>query len=110
MPTSASPDTVIRQIVDAMRTLAGPHPGFRPVHAKGLVCNVRSMAVKFELADGKNADILSNSVEGFVARTPEELLDFLRAQLQTPPPARPIPARFRAFSPVIPRHAPSSSA
>jgi catalase len=38
MPTAATPDTVIRQIVDAMQTLAGPHPGFRPVHAKGLVC------------------------------------------------------------------------
>ena len=125
MSTSATPEPVIRQIVEAMRTLAGPHPGFRPVHAKGLVCsgtfrasadaprvtraphftgqsvptiirfanangnpdvhdgvpNVRSMAVKFQLSDGKSADILANSVEGFVARTPEELLEFLRAQL-----------------------------
>jgi hypothetical protein len=107
MPTSATPDTIIRQIVDAMRTLAGSHPGFRPVHAKGVVCsgtfrapagaagitraphfagqsvstivrfansngnpdvhdgvpNVRSMAVKFQLSDGKSADILANSVE-----------------------------------------------
>src|SRR5688500_20321696 len=39
MTTSATPEPVIRQIVDAMRTLAGPHPGFRPVHAKGLVCS-----------------------------------------------------------------------
>ena len=39
MPASATPEPVIRQIVDAMRTLAGPHPGFRPVHAKGLVCS-----------------------------------------------------------------------
>src|SRR5438132_12097023 len=38
MPTSATPEPVIRQIVEAMRTLAGPHPGFRPVHAKGVVC------------------------------------------------------------------------
>ena len=114
MSTSATSDTVIRQIVEAMRTLAGPHPGFRPVHAKGVVCsgtfrassdaprvsraphfigqsvptivrfansngnpdvhdgvpNVRSIAVKFQLSDGKSADILANSVEGFVARTP----------------------------------------
>jgi catalase len=146
MPTSASPDT-IRQIVDAMRTLAGPHPGFRPVHAKGLVCsgtfraspeaprvtraphfagqsvptivrfanangnpdvhdgvpNVRSMAVKFQLPDGKSADILANSVEGFVARTPEELLEFLRAQLPNPATGRPDPdgvPRFLAGHPA----------
>jgi catalase len=116
MSTSATPESVIRHIVEAMRTLAGPHPGFRPVHAKGLVCSgtfrasadaprvtraphftgqsvptivrfanangnpdvhdglpsVRSMAVKFQLSDGKSADILANSVEGFIARTPEE--------------------------------------
>src|SRR5262245_62879977 len=108
MSVSATPEAVVRQIVDAMRTLAGPHPGFRPVHAKGLVCsgvfrgsagapgvtraphfsgqevptvirfanangdpavhdgapNVRSMAVKFQLPDGKSADVLANSVEG----------------------------------------------
>ena len=125
MATAAAPDAIIRQIVDVMGTLAGPHPGFRPVHAKGLVCsgtfraspdasritrtphfsgppvptivrfanangnpdvhdgapNVRSMAVKFQLPGGTSADILANSVEGFVARTPEELLEFLRAQL-----------------------------
>lgn len=125
MATAATPDPIIRQIVDAMRALAGPHPGFRPVHAKGLVCsgtfraspdayritraphfsgppvstivrfanangnpdvhdgapNVRSMAVKFQLPDGNSADILANSVEGFVASTPEDLLEFLRAQL-----------------------------
>ena len=132
MPTSATPEPVIRQIVDAMRALAGPHPGHRPVHAKGLVCsgvfrgsaeaarvtraphfagpsvpvtvrfansngnpevhdgtpNVRSMAVKFQLPDGKSADILANSIEGFVARTPEELLEFLRAQLPEPASGR----------------------
>ena len=38
MSASATPESVIRQIVEAMRALAGPHPGFRPVHAKGLVC------------------------------------------------------------------------
>ena len=147
MSTSATPEPVIRQIVDAMRALAGPHPGFRPVHAKGLVCmgtfrgstegpritraphftgqsvptvvrfansngnpdvhdgapNVRSMAVKFQLSDGKSADILANSVEGFIARTPEELLEFLRAQLPDPTSGRPDPdavPRFLAGHPA----------
>jgi catalase len=147
MSATAAPESVIRQIVDAMRTLAGPHPGFRPVHAKGLVCsgtfrpsadaprvtraphfagqpvptvirlanangnpdmhdgvpNVRSMAVKFQLADGKSADILANSVEGFVARTPDELLEFLRAQLPVPATGRPDPdavPRFLAGHPA----------
>src|SRR3989449_3099973 len=130
-----------------MRTLAGPHPGFRPVHAKGLVCsgtfrasadaprvtraphftgqsvpivvrfanangnpdvhdgvpNVRSIAVKFQLSDGKSADILANSVEGFIARTPEALLEFLRAQLPEPASGRPDPdavPRFLAGHPA----------
>ena len=148
MSTSTTPDPVVRQLVDAMRTLAGPHPGFRPVHAKGLVCsgtfrasaeaprvtraphfagqsvptlvrfanssgdpdvhdgvpNGRSMAVKFQLADGKSADILANSVEGFIARTPEELrLEFLRAQLPGPATGRPDPdavPRFLAGHPA----------
>jgi catalase len=141
MSASVTPEPVIRQIVDAMRTLAGPHPGFRPVHAKGLVCsgtfhasadaprftraphftgrsvptivrfansngnpevhdgapNVRSMAVKFQLAGGKSADILANSVEGFIARTPEELLEFLRAQLPVPASGRPDPDAVPRF-------------
>jgi catalase len=125
MSESSAPRTVVAEIVDAMRALAGSHPGFRPVHAKGIVCsgtfrgapqardvsraahlqgqsvatvirfanangnpdvhddlaNVRSLAVKFQLADGKSADILANSIEGFPVRTPEEFLAFLRAQL-----------------------------
>jgi catalase len=36
---SATPSTVIAQLVDTMRALAGPRPGFRPVHAKGIVCS-----------------------------------------------------------------------
>ncbi|HEV8584658.1 MAG TPA: catalase family peroxidase [Methylomirabilota bacterium] len=122
MPESAG---VAAQIVEVMRQLAGKHPGFRPVHAKGLLCagtfrpspearrvtraahfqdspvavvvrfanasgnpaigdgtpGVRSMSVKFRLPAGKDADVLANSVEGFVARTPEETLEFFRAQL-----------------------------
>ena len=135
MSAPATSQAVIAQLVEAMRALAGPHPGFRPVHAKGLVCagtfrpsaqargmtrashfqggptptvvrfansngnpdvhdggpNVRSMSVKFQLADGKAADILANSIDGFVARTPEELLEFLRAQLPDPATGKPAP-------------------
>ena len=36
--SAASPD-VVTQLVETMRALAGPHPGFRPVHAKGIVCS-----------------------------------------------------------------------
>src|SRR5262245_20717086 len=134
MSGSVAPGSVVAQIVTAMRTLAGSHPGFRPAHAKGLVCtgrfqaspaarrlsraphlqgqsvaaiirfanaagdpavhdgvpNVRSLSVKFQLPDGKSADILANSVEGFIARTPEELLEFLRAQLPDPSTGRPV--------------------
>src|SRR2546425_1090157 len=46
------------------------------------LANVRSLSVKFQLPGGKSADILANSIEGFVARTPEELLEFLRARLR----------------------------
>ncbi len=141
MATPSARDTVIRQIVETMRLLAGPHPGFRPVHAKGVVCagtfraaaaaprvsraphfagppvattirfahgagnpgvhdgapGVRSMAVKFALDGGKSADILGNSVDGFMARTPEELLEFLRAQLPDPATGRPDPNALPRF-------------
>jgi catalase len=130
---SATSQTVVAQLVETMRAIAGPHPGFRPVHAKGLVCTgtfratpearsvsravhlqgqpipavirfsnasgdpdihdgraaPRAIAVKFQLSDGKNADILALSIEGFPARTPEEFLELLRAQL---PPAAGQPA------------------
>jgi catalase len=124
---SAAP-TVVAQLVATMRALAGAHSGFRPVHAKGIVCsgtfrgsaqarsvsralhlqgqtvptvirfsnssgdpdvhdgiaNARAMAVKFQLPDRKNADILALSIEGFPARTPEDFLAFLQAQLPDP--------------------------
>jgi hypothetical protein len=34
MSASAAPETVIAQIIEAMRALAAPHPGFRRAHAK----------------------------------------------------------------------------
>jgi catalase len=132
---------VIAQIVETMRALAGSHPGFRPVHAKGIVCscsfrgapdaprasrashlqgqavpttirfanasgnpdvhdglaNTRSLAVKFQLTDGKNADILANTIEGFPVRTPEDLLAFLRAQLPDPVTGQPAPDAVPRF-------------
>jgi catalase len=141
MSGSATSGTVIAQIVETMRALAGSHPGFRPVHAKGIVCsgtfrgapqarnvsraphlqgqavptvirfanasgnpavhdglaNTRSLAVKFQLTDGKSADILANSVEGFPARTPEDLLAFLRAQLPDPVTGQPAPDAIPRF-------------
>jgi catalase len=136
-----APETVIAQIVETMRALAGSHPGFRPVHAKGIVCsgtfrgapqardvsraphlqgqavptvirlanasgnpevhdglgNTRSLAVKFQLADGKNADILANSIEGFPVRTPEDFLAFLRAQLPDPVTGQRVPDAVPRF-------------
>ena len=53
--------------------------------------SVRAMSVKFQLADGKAADILANSIDGFVARTPEEFLEFLRANLPDPATGKPAP-------------------
>ena len=126
--------SVVAQLVQVLRTLAGSHPGYRPAHAKGIVCagtftaspdarsvtraahlqgqsvpvivrfsnasgdpevhdgvpGVRAMSVKFQLPDGKNADVLANSIEGFPARTPEEFLEFLRAQLPDPSTGKPV--------------------
>src|SRR5260370_41918323 len=39
-PDSLSPSSnpVIPQLLDALDTLSGLHPGFRPAHAKGVMC------------------------------------------------------------------------
>jgi len=141
MSGSAASPKVIDQLVETMRTLAGPHPGFRPVHAKGIVCsgmfrasagaravsralhlqgqavttvlrfsnssgdpdihdgipNARALAVKFQLPDGKNADILALHIEGFPARTPDEFLAFLRAQLPDQATGKPAPDAVPRF-------------
>ena len=135
MAASTASGSVSAQLVEAMRTLAGPHPGFRPVHAKGLVssgtfrgapdarrvsrashlqgqavptvirfsngsgdpdvhdglASPRALAVQFQLSDSKHADILALSIEGFPARTPEEFLEFLRAQAPDPATGQPRP-------------------
>src|ERR1700720_3972327 len=141
MSGSAASPEVVAQLVETMRTLAGPHPGFRPVHAKGIVCSgtfrasagaravsrashlqgqpvatvlrfsnssgnpevhdgipsARALAVKFQLPDGKNADILALHIEGFPARTPEAFLAFLRAQLPDPATGKPAPDAVPRF-------------
>lgn len=138
---SATPSTVVAQLVETMRALAGSHPGFRPVHAKGIVCsgtfrgapqarnvsralhlqgqavptvmrfsnssgdpdvhdglaNARALAVKFQLAGGKTADVLGLHIEGFPARTPEEFLSFLRAQLPDRATGKPAPDAVPRF-------------
>src|SRR5271170_344362 len=38
MADSSSAKSVVEQIVDVQRAIAGPHPGFRTVHARGIVC------------------------------------------------------------------------
>ena len=141
MSETVTPRTVIAQLVETMRALAGAHPGFRPVHAKGIVCagtfrgtreargisralhlqgqviptivrfsngsgnpdvhdglaNLRALAVKFQLPDGQSADVLANSIEGFPARTPEDLLAFLQAQLPDPVTGQPVPDALPRF-------------
>ena len=59
--------------------------------------SVRALSVKFQLPDGTITDVLANSIEGFVARTPEEFLDFLRAQLPDPATGKPVPDAVPKF-------------
>jgi catalase len=146
MSASAAPGTVVAQLVETMRKLAGSHPGFRAAHAKGIVCsgtfraapdarrvsralhlqgqavptvirfsnasgnpdvhdglaNARAIAVKFQLPEGKNADVLALTIEGFPVGTPEDFLAFLRAQLPDPATGQPAPdavPRFLASHP-----------
>ncbi len=141
MATSTAVKSVPEQIFDVQRALAGPHPGFRPVHAKGIVCSgtftatadarrisraahfqgqpvsatirfsngggdpngndsmpdVRGIAVKFALPGGGQTDVLAITVEPFAARTPEEFLTFLKANLPDPATGQPNPAAVPQF-------------
>lgn len=141
MSGSTAPGTVVAELVETMKALAGSHPGFRMAHAKGIVCSgtfrawpdasrvtraphlqgqtiptvirfsnasgnpdvhdglpgQRALSVKFLLSDGKAADILANSIEGFPVRTPEEFLAFLRAQLPDPATGKPAPDAVPRF-------------
>ena len=121
------------QLVDTLEMLFGKHPGFRPVHAKGVLCegmfspapaaatlsraahlvggtvpvtvrfsdftgipaipdgdpnaSPRGMALRFQLANNKETDIVAHSYNGFPARTAEEFLEFLRALAASGPGA-----------------------
>jgi catalase len=148
MADSSSAKSVVEQIVDVQRAIAGPHPGFRTVHAKGIVCtgtfvagpeakriskaahlqgqsvpatlrfsngsgdptapdgtpDVRGLAVKFFLPDGRKTDLLGISNEAFLVRTPEDFLAFLRANLPDPATGKPNPdavPRFVAGHPTV---------
>jgi len=61
------------------------------------IANARALAVKFQLPDGKNTDILALHIEGFPARTPDEFLAFLRAQLPDPATGKPAPDAVPRF-------------
>jgi catalase len=61
------------------------------------LANARALAVKFQLPDSKSTDVLANSIEGFPARTPEEFLAFLRAQLPDPVTGQPAPDALPRF-------------
>ena len=62
----------------------------------------RALSVKFQLPDGKVADVLANSIEGFPVRTPEEFLAFLRAQLPDPVTGKPAPDAVPRFLEGLP--------
>lgn len=135
MADSSSAKSVAEQIIDVQRAIAGPHPGFRTAHAKGLVCtgtfvagpeakriskaahfqgqsvpvtlrfsngsgdpngadgapDVRGIAVKFLLADGRKTDLLAITNEAFLVPTAEDFLAFLRANLPDPTTGKPNP-------------------
>jgi catalase len=141
MATSSSVKSVAEQIVDIQQMIAGPHPGFRSAHAKGIVCtgtfvagpeakrlskaahlqgqpvpvtlrfsngsgnptvhdgapDVRGLAVKFSLPDGKKTDLLAITNEAFLVRTAEDLLAFLKANLPDPATGKPDPEAVPRF-------------
>lgn len=117
-----------KQAVDVINERFGRHPGYRALHAKGILCkgsftatpeaagltraahmqgqavdvvvrfsngsgdpghpdyapDVRGMAVKFQLPDGSETDIVSQTAPRFPVRTPDAFMDLVRANIQGP--------------------------
>jgi catalase len=59
--------------------------------------DVRGLAVKFVLPDGKKTDLLAISNEAFLAPTAEGLLEFLKVQLPDPATGKPDPQAVPRF-------------
>ena len=59
--------------------------------------SARALSTKFQLEHGRQPDILAHSIEGFVARTPEDLLAFLETQLPDPATGKPRPDALPRF-------------
>lgn len=55
--------SIEEQVVDIQRAVAGPHPGFRPVHAKGVVCSGTFVATPDARTISKAAHLQGNSVK-----------------------------------------------
>ena len=144
-PTAIRADDqpVEEQIVDAMNTAFGTHPGFRANHAKGIVvegsfnaspeaaglsravlfngstipvtvrfsdstgvpnlpdgsktANPHGMAIKFHLPDGRDTDMVINSLKFFPVSTGEDFRDMLLALAASPPDAAK-PTKFEQFA------------
>ncbi len=59
--------------------------------------DVRALAVKFALPDGKKTDLLAITNEAFLARTAEEFLAFLKTNLPDPATGQPDPQAVPRF-------------
>jgi catalase len=59
--------------------------------------NVAGMAVKFYLPDGTITDLVSLTLPAFLARTPEEFIEFLAAKAPNPATGQPDMAKLGAF-------------
>ena len=69
-----------------------------------------SMAVRFYLPDGTTTDLVSLTIPLFLARTPEETLEFLEAVRPDPTTGELIPTgRTVSRNPSMELHAPSNS-
>jgi catalase len=57
----------------------------------------RGMAVKFHLPDGEVTDLVSVPLVVFLARTPEDFLEFTRARIPDPETGHPDPEKLTAY-------------